>query len=194
MTRLTSLTQQTFYELSKIDDVATDGLTGTHDSLAYRVEEIERHFHVRERWWGALAVPDETNAIEANVARPFVAISDNNAWGAAIPLIGTADEPTASATDAYFDLHRMEIVTADNADVWRVRFIYGTGTSAAAIGAGQWTEVMVQLDPGPPVQAIPAVEIRMPREAAGTKVWAQVWSATNLDTISFFIGVHGYEG
>ena len=36
----------------KIDDQATDGLSGVHNSLAYRTQEIERHLHSRERWLG----------------------------------------------------------------------------------------------------------------------------------------------
>ncbi len=55
----------------KVDQAATNGLAGVSNSLAYRVHEIEKHFHSPGYWWGALAGPDETNAIEENVTRPF---------------------------------------------------------------------------------------------------------------------------
>ena len=183
-------------ETDKIDGAATDGLSGVHNSLAYRVQEIERHFHSHERWWGAVAVPDETNAIAATVTVPYAAASGNNTWGAAIPLIGTADEPTDDAADAYFDLHRVFITSLDDeTDSWRLRFIWGTGTSADAIAAGQWTEIMVESNavPGNRAGGMP-IDLQMPRIAAGTKMWAQSWNDTNAEVCSFFIGVHGYEG
>ena len=37
-------------ETDKIDQAVTDGLAGTSNSLAYRVHEIEKHFHGREFW------------------------------------------------------------------------------------------------------------------------------------------------
>ena len=180
---------------NRIDSEAVGGLSSVYNSLAYRVAEIERHFHGRERWWGALAAPDETNAIEANVTRPYVAASGADTWGVAIPVVGTDDAP-AQAADVYFDVHRLMIVDLDDeTDPWRIRLIYGTGTSAAAIGAGQWTEMIVESNavPGNRAGASP-VEVMMPRVAAGTKLWAQVWNNTNLEELSFFVGVHGYEG
>lgn len=129
---LTSISDET----DKIDSAATDGLAGTNNSLAYRVMEIEKHVHSRERWWGAVAVPDETNAIEANVTRPFVATSGADTWGAAIPVLGTDDVPVPTGLTK-FDLHRLLITDLDDeTDPWRLRVIYGSGTSADAITAG----------------------------------------------------------
>jgi len=188
---LTSISNET----DKIDSAATDGLGGTSNSLAYRANEIERHLHNVERWWGALAAPDETNAIEANVDRPFVAISGNDDWGAAIPICGTDDNPVLG-TDAKFDCHRIEVTDLDDdTSPWRVRIIWGTGTSADAIAAGQWTEVMVTTNavPGSRAGGSP-VDIIMRRENIGVKIWAQVWNDTNLEELSFFWGAHGYSG
>jgi len=179
----------------KIDDLATDGLAGVSNSLAYRVHEIEKHVHSPERWWGALAAPDETNAIEANVTRPYVAASGNNDWGAAIPVIGTADQP-AVAGSVKFDIHRLLISDLDDDTTpWRLRLIWGTGTSAAAIAAGNWSEIMVQSNsvPGNRAGGEPADKM-MPRVDVGSKVWAQAWNDTDAEEIDFFIGVHGYAG
>jgi len=179
--------------VAEIDESSASGLAGAEDSLAYRLGEIERHLHVRERWWGALAGPDETNAIEANVTRPFVVASGNDAWGTAIPILGTADDPVVSGS-VYFDPHRILFVDFENATAWRFRLIWGTGTSADAITAGQWSEIMIiNAVAGPFAAGVPG-EIKNRRVAAGTKLWAQAWNATNLDELDFFWGAHGYEG
>lgn len=181
-------------ETDKIDGAAVDGLAGTANSLAYRVNEIERHFHVRERWWGAVAVPDETNAIAATVTVPFAATSGNDDWGAAIPILGTADNPVL-ATNTKFDPHLVLITNLDDeTDPWRLRFIWGTGTSADAIAAGDWTEVMIESNavPGNRAGGSP-LEIRCPRIDVGSKMWAQVWNDTNAEVMQFYWGAHGYE-
>lgn len=182
-------------ETDKIDQAVVDGLTGTENSLAYKVHAVENHHHSRERWWGALAGPTETNAIEANVTRPFAATSGNDTWGAAIPILGTADDPT-DGIGIQFDLHRLFITDLDNeTDAWRLRIIQGTGTSAAAISAGQWTEVMLQSNavPGNRAGGTP-VEIQTNRQDVGIRCWAQVWNDSVGEVLSFFYGVHGYVG
>lgn len=182
-------------ETEKIDSAATLGLAGTSNSLAYRVHELERHFHNVERWWGALAAPDETNAIEANVTRPFVAASGADTWGTAIPICGTDDNPVL-ATDAKFDCHRIMVTDLDDDTTpWRIRIIWGTGTSGDAITAGQWTEAMVMTNavPGNRAGGSP-VDIIMRRENVGVKIWAQAWNNDNLEELSFFYGCHGYSG
>ena len=179
-------------ETDKIDQAATDGLAGTANSLAFRIHEHDEHFHGREFWWGALAVPDETNAIEANVDRPFVAVSGNDDWGTAIPIMGTADIP-ANAGDVRYDSRRILVIDTDHATAYRMRLIWGSGTSAAAIGAGQSTEFMFITASGPFLSGTP-VNMMMPRGTIGEKLWAQVWSVTNLSEVDFFYGVHGYAG
>ena len=180
----------------KIDSEATDGLAGVSNSLAYRVHEIERHVHNRERWWGALSSPSETNAIEANVDRPFAATSGDDTWGTAIPICGTADEPVPAPDNVKHDCHRILVSDLDSdTSPWRVRIIYGSGTSTAAISAGQWTEapVMTNAVPGNRAGGSP-VDIIMRRVNVGTKLWAQSWNATNGEILSFFWGTHGYPG
>jgi len=188
---LTSISDET----DKIDLAAADGLAGADNSLAYMGKELERHFHNRERWWGATGAPDETNAIAATVTVPFVATSGNNTWGTAIPICGTADNPVL-ATDVKFDCHRIFVTDLDDDTTpWRIRIIWGSGTSADAITAGQWTEMMVMTNavPGNRAGASP-VDVIMRRVDVGTKVWAQCWNDTNGETISFFAGYHGYSG
>jgi len=182
-------------ETNKIDEAATDGLVGVGNSLAYRVHEIEKHLHSRGRYWGALAAPDETNAIEANVNRPFVAVSGNNTWGTAIPICGVDDVPVPTGL-VKFDAHRLLVTDLDDDTTpWRIRFIYGTGTSAAAISAEQWSEEMIESNavPGNRAGGTP-LDFQMPRVDVGSKMWCQVWNDTDLEELSFFWGAHGYAG
>lgn len=176
----------------KIDDLAVAGLTGVENSLAYKVHEGEMHVHSRARRWGAVALPDETNAIDANVDRPFVAVSGNDDWGTAIPICGTADVPVPSGL-VKFDAHRILVTDTDHATPYRIRIIYGTGTSAAAISAEQWSEEMFITASGPFLSGTP-VEFQMIRVDVGSKLWCSVWNATNLSAVSFYWGCHGYQG
>lgn len=182
-------------ETDKIDNAASDGLAGTDNSLGYMIKEAERHIHNRERWWGAVAVPDETNACEVNVNRPFVAISGANTWGTAIPICGTNDTPVPSPDNDKHDCHRLLITDLDDdTSPWRIRIIYGSGTSADAITAEQWTEAMVQSNavPGNRAGGSP-VDIIMHRVDVGTKLWCQSWNLTGGEELSFFFGSHGYS-
>jgi len=189
---VSGLTAAQNLELTKIDSAAIDGLTGVEDSLSYEVAEIARHFHNRGRFWGAVAAPDETNAIEVNVNRPFVAVSGANAWGTAIPICGTDDDPT-SGLGVKHDPHLLLVTDTEEATPYRIRIIYGTGTSAAAISAGQWSETMFITSTGPFSSGVP-VEILMRRVDVGSKLWIQVWNATNSSEVDFFWGTHPYEG
>lgn len=176
----------------KIDDLATAGLEGVPDSVAYRLHELEKHVHSRGRFWGAVAVPDETNAIDANVDTPFVAVSGDDTWGTAIPICGTADNPVISGY-AKFDAHLILVTDTEHTTPYRLRFIYGTGTSADAITAGQWSEIMFLATAGPFNSGIPA-DIQMPRVDVGSKLWCQTWNATDTSEVDFFWGPHGYIG
>lgn len=61
-----------------------------------------------------------------------------------------------------------------------------------AAQARRYTETMsIASGVGSNVGAGPS-ELRFPILPVGWRVWCQVWNFTNLDTISFFIGVHGY--
>ncbi len=176
----------------KVDQAATNGLAGVSNSLAYRVHEIEKHHHSPGYWWGALAGPDETNAIEENVTRPFVAISGADTWGTAIPILGTSDNPVGAA-DVRYDAHLVLVVDTDHATTYRLRFIWGSGTSAEAIIALQCSPVMFITAAGPFISGTPVI-MQMSRGTVGEKLWCQVWNATNLSEVDFFYGAHGYAG
>ena len=155
------------------------------------VTDIEEHVHNNELWWGAADAPNESNAIESNVDQPFVATSGNNTWGVAIPIIGSNDVPVKFWQTRY-DLHRVAISAVDNGTPWKLRFLYGGQSLEEAAQARRWTETMsIATGIGSNIGAEPS-ELRFPIIRVGWRVWAQVWNQTNLDTISFFVGVHGY--
>jgi hypothetical protein len=180
----------------KIDGAAVSGLTGTANSLAYKVHEIERHFHGRERWFGKLAVQTATDWAD-NTLAPFIAISGNNAYGTDANdealVFGTADTPVIAGNVRY-DLHRVFVSASSVAALWKLQLIYGSGTMADAIAAEQFSTFMVRTTTPASTQDVP-VDIMMPRGTCGsTKVWLRAWCATNDATISFFVGTHEYEG
>lgn len=180
----------------KIDGAAVDGLNGVDNSLAYKVHEIERHFHNRERWYGKLAVQTATDWAD-NTLTPYVAISGNNAYGTdpndEALVLGTADTP-GIAGNVRYDVHRIFVSASSVATIWKLQLIYGTGTMADAIAAGQFSTFMVRTSTPASTQDVP-VDVMMPRGTCGsTQVWLRAWCTTNNATISFFVGVHEYEG
>ena len=181
----------------KIDGAAVDGLLGVSNSLAYKVHELERHFHGRERWRGKLAVQTATDWAD-DVLTPFRAISGANAYGAEANdealVLGTADTP-AIAGNTRFDLHRLIMTGASSSTAYKLRIVYGTGTMADAVAAGTYTEVVVMSDPSAAQVPHEIIDVMMPRGTCGsTKVWVQAWNATDNATFDFLVGWHEYEG
>lgn len=185
-------------EVWAIDGTACDGLLGKADSLAYHVVEIERHLHGRERWFGKKAVQTATDWADNTIATPYRAISGNNAYGTDANdealLIGTADTP-AIAGNVHYDMHRIFVVAASSTTVYKMQFVYGTGTMADAIAAGQYSTIMFKVDAAAASSPALPVEIMLPRGVcASTQTWARAWNATDNATVDFFVGWHEYEG
>ena len=170
---------------------------GTAESVAYGLDRHDQHFHVRERWLGIQA-PQTATDWALDTLSPFQAISGNNAYGAdaddEAQVLGTADTPIIAGS-THFDMHRILAVDMSSATPYKLRIVWGTGTMADAITAGQFSEVMVITDVavGPPSSGAP-FEVRMPRVLTDTKVWCQCWNFTNNATIDFLAGVHEYQG
>jgi len=182
----------------EIDGVATSGLLGVSNSLAYRVHEAERHFHGRERWYGIVTGSQSATDWAGNTLTPYRAISGLGAYGTDANdealILGTADTPTMSG-NVKFDLHRIFIVASSSETTWKVQLIYGTGTMAEAIAADQFSTFMLKVDSAAASSPALPVDVMMPRGTCGvTKVWARGWNASNNATIDFFVGLHEYEG
>lgn len=181
-------------ETDKIDSVTTDGLAGTDNSLAYRVNEIERHLHSYESWFETAAVPDGEDHVADRVGEgsgAFQIDAGNDTWGAWVQVLGANDTP-ARGTNVKFDLHEMLFESTERSVVYFVQLAFGT-SGAAALAAGEYTEsVFVPatnlIDSGP-------VEIHNPRIAVGTKAWVRcMCPGQDTATMDFFIGLHEYEG
>lgn len=181
-----------------IDSVSTLGMAGTNNSLAYRVHEIEKHFHSAERRLGKLTPQTATDWAEEDNFTPFVAISGSAVYGADANdealIIGTADGPYVSGM-VKFDFHKLFIANLSTDDVFAVRIIWGTGTMGDAITAGQFSHSIVQNNPSGNKAGGAPIEVMMPRKTWGTdKIWVQVKCATDDATMSFYVLVHEYVG
>jgi hypothetical protein len=167
-------------ETAPSDGLASLGLEGVYYSDSYRIAEIERHLHSFERWFG----------VGGQTLTPFTIDSGNNDWGAWVAILAAGDTP-AIAGSVYYDPHRIEVVATERNTPYRVQLAFGA-TGAAALTAGQYTEIIFSpasnlVDAGPQ-------NVHSRRIAAGTPLWARCWNAGDTATLTFFLGIHEYEG
>lgn len=181
-------------ETDKIDSATTDGLAGTSNSLAYRVHEIERHFHSYETWLETAAVPNGEIHVADRVGDgngAFQIDADNDDWGAWVQILGSSDTPQRGSA-VKFDLHRLEISATEHNEVYFVHISFGASGNDGK-EAGDYTEAVFkpssnQVDNGP-------VTVQSRRIDAGTKAWARCkCPGQNTATLDFFIGLHEYSG
>lgn len=185
------------------DLVVTTGLAGTENSLAYRVHEIEKHFHNYERWYGKSADqsgvnPWATALSTAGMRTAFRTISGSEVVGAdandEAQVWGLYDTlSVGGVAQTKLDFHEMFITASSVTTIWYIRVVFGSGTLAAAIAAGQYMEFPLVADAAQNGSIDIIVPIMMPRVTIGThKIWVQGKNATDNATIDFLIGVHGY--
>jgi hypothetical protein len=180
--------------LEKIDGYATLGLSGTADSLAYRVAGVDRHLHSRERWFGAAAVPNAEIHVADSILTSSTTLqcdAGNDTWGSWLQVLGSSDTP-AIAGMVYFDPH-MALVTVIERDssIHKIQIAGGT-SGAAALASGMYSEHMFR-----PISAdrVVPMQIQTRRQPAGTKCWIRIWViGQNTGTMDFFFGIHEYEG
>lgn len=174
----------------KIDDQATLGLLGTHNSLAARVHEIEMHFHSIERWFGTDA--DGTGSTANNMVEWQVVAGTGEAFGTEVQLLGANDIAVADFgfIPVKFDLHRVFVTgsSANNAN-YVVQLWSGTGTFGEAVLR---TEILYRKSST--VLEVTPIEMQMARIGVEEKVWARCKSETNGATIDFVVGIHAYVG
>ncbi len=153
----------------------------------------EDHQHSLRRWYGKRNPQTATQwADGTTLVLPYHAISGAATWGADANdealLFGTADTLEPGYLCGDFD--EILVVANSSSTVYRIRFIWGTGTMAEAIIASQWSEIMFfrpNADNNRKVQVLhtPLIDIN-------DKIWAQCANATDNATIDFYVGVHGY--
>lgn len=190
-------------DTDKIDNKAVNGLSGVANSLAYKVHEIEKHFHNYERWAGKAADQSGVNPwaamlSSAGMQTSYRCISGTNDYGGdandEAQVWGLYDTlSVGGVTQTKLDVHRIFITASSITTIWYVRLVYGTGTLADAITAGQYSTFPVVADAAQGGSIDVIINVMMPRITIGThKIWVQGKSATNNATLDFLVGFHGY--
>lgn len=174
----------------------TEGLSATPGSMPYIVAEIERHFHNRERWFGAAAAAvGETHVADrmAGGIDPFTLTAGNDDFGAWVQLLGSEDTPIVTGA-AYFDAHNVLVTGTNSTDPFIVQLVSGESSGIAAkLAVNQYTEV--PYISGSNLNDSGITHIKSPRIEAGEKIWARACCiGGNGSTISVYFGIHGYEG
>lgn len=120
----------------RIDNQATNGLAGTEDSLAYRTEEIEHHFHSGQQVYGATSASIPTFVRRSVI--PITVTAGDAAWGTELILHnGLVIE--AGSSVKRFDLNRIRVATVGTANRIAVyefmKHAAGTPKAAALVTA-----------------------------------------------------------
>jgi hypothetical protein len=180
-------------KISAIDGAAVDGLGGTHDSLAYRVAEIENHIHSDMRWFAVATAPDGELHVADRVgdgSAAFQIDAGNNTWGSWVQILGSDDTPAVVGM-AYFDFSKVIVEDTERANAYFIQFSRGT-SGAAGLSANMYTEFVIASSP---TVDHSIVILQSRRAAAGTKVWARcMCPGQDTATVDFYFGIHEYEG
>ena len=171
------------------------GLDGNHDSIAYKVEEIERHFHSYERWFAAAAVPSGEAHIADSITTSDTAFQMDagiDQWGEWLQILGSTDTPAISGS-AKYDLHRIYVVAVENANATHLVQIGFGASGAQALTNKTYTELVFRPQTVQGAETVLSMQSR--REDATTKAWIRCWvSGASTSTVDFFFGLHEYEG
>jgi len=175
---------------NKIDNQATEGLSGVHNSLAYRVHEIEKHFHSVERWYGDDG--DNSMSTANNLTAWTLTAGTGEAYGTEIQLSEANDISSSDFPDipVYFDMHRIVIdVSSANDQNYMIQIWCGDTTFGEA---ELCTEIPYRTG-GNAAEAVP-IEAQMSRILVSKKIWARVKCSSNGATLTIRVGVHTYKG
>jgi hypothetical protein len=177
-----------FYGLEKIDELATLGLAGVNNSLAYRVHEIERHVHSYEKWFGVAATPSGTHKADrlGQGIVSFQVDGGNLVFGPWVQILGSAD------TTEKYDLHKIFVTDVQETVPYFIQFAFGADGDAA-VAAGTFTEFVLRVNATNSDRT--EIPINCRRQTAGTLGWARCLAlGTNTGTLNFYFGLHTYEG
>jgi hypothetical protein len=128
-------------DIDKIDDLAVDGLSGVSNSLAYKVHEIEKHFHNSEQIWGLTS-----NILARKATTPVVVTGGAAAWGTELMLTDGTVIESGSATEK-FDFNHLYLVAVGTANRPTILEFYyspiGTGVACTFDETGGAAEDIV---------------------------------------------------
>ena len=188
-------------DVNKIDAEALDGLAGVSDSLGYKVHEIEMHLHSAGRWFGCTAAGAGPGLITS--LTPFEVTSSASAltYGTAVEIFDGTEDFDLHYTPTHTDPHRIFISGVTATGIYKIRLANSQWTGSAdtyatmadAITANKYTEFLLKVD-STKADAISA-PVQTGRMMVGSTLWAQVMhTEASAETVSFFIGCHGYSG
>lgn len=183
--------------ISKIDELAVDGLTGVENSLAFIVETTEKHLHNREKWFGPAASADaELHVADriTTVQTSFQADAGDNDWGSWLQVLGSSDTPVRAGMNR-FDFHKVIIVSHEhNTTEYDLQIACGESAGLAAkLSSEEFTEFPV-VTGGGNSETGPTSFKHIPNDS-GEKVWIRIRAnGRNTGTLDFKIGIHEYEG
>jgi hypothetical protein len=172
----------------KIDDLAVTGLPGTNNSLAYKVHEIEKHFHNAGQCYG-----NTGGNLARGVTTPFRTTAGAGVDTLGSELIihdGTVIE--SGSTTKKFDFHMLYVVNVQTADVTHyLEFWYGTGTFAEAVAAGQKLGEVYYRAGSVNTDCAPEVIMTI-RVTCNNKIWVRSSAGTASKWLDFLCEVHTY--
>lgn len=167
-------------DTSKIDDAATNGLLGVDDSLAYRVNEIERHMHNAGYWYGK--DPGDTFLLQNGLVSWQLTAGAGGAFGNWVQL-SNGDE----VANPRYDPHLILITQASAANnTYLFQFGTGEGGAQAVITTlAHYASASLRQAP---------IDVICPRVTNTSKLWARCACTSDGATMSFLLGIHTYVG
>ncbi|MGE5862879.1 MAG: hypothetical protein ACM31H_03830 [Nitrososphaerales archaeon] len=182
---------------NKLDTRTGTSIIALLRAAHYESEIVDTHVHRRARTFGISANQTGTNWCTEDRLVPFRAISGNNAYGGdandEAKVFGTTDTPFIVG-QTLFDPGMLQVIAASNDTTYIIRFVWGTGTLADAIIAGQYSTTPNRFDSANPQEtAFVRIDVGTDRIAIGTKVWVQIKNATDNAWLDFYVNAHGYE-
>ncbi len=177
-----------FDETEKIDNIASDGISGVQGSLAYTLATLSEHTFNALQWHGKDAGDDLMN--RDSVSSWSVTAGTSQAYGTEVQISdGTEIEDGDPAK--YYDLHRILITTNDAvaATTFKIEFWYGTGLFA---NSTLLTECVAEFSS--PSDNTSSIELSSPRIMCNNNLWARVKASVNSKSLTFIIGLHVYTG
>ena len=148
------------------------------------VQEIERHLHNTEIWFGDGAVEDSLT--------PYTLVSSDGAFGPAVELLAPGDTPFV-AGNTRFDPHRILPERIDTGSLYLVRLIWDAVSVIAGESARRYTTFPV-FPTGIGANIDGSVVDALARRAySGTDyLWAKCKNATDVAEVDIIIGIHEY--
>ena len=152
------------------------------------MHEIERHVHSYEKWFGVAAIPSATHKAD-RVGQGIAAFDidgGNLTWGSWVQILGSGD------TTEKYDPHKIFVTDVQETTPYFVQLAFGA-TGDGAVTAGTFTEFVFRVNATNSDRTEIPVNCR--RQSAATLGWARCMSlGANTATMSFYFGLHTYEG